>query len=222
MLRAISISAAVTLLTTLTILLLAYLVAPVAGLRVEGARMFPEAEAWNAVPEHASLLTLNAEMLERRVESNPWVEGAEVSKNWESGIVTVQVEERRAVLNGEVNGRRVILTADGKELPGLGGVDLGKVELDEDQLGEIVEFGRVLRRNGVTLESVDEVGPGGIEATVEGRRVIFSGSVGDGQVQALEDVMRRHPEAPIFDLRSAERVVVGGPSGGGADGPPEG
>ena len=209
-------------LTTLAILLFAYLVAPVAGLRVEGARMFPETEAWNAVPEHASLLTLNTEMLERRVESNPWVEGAEVSKNWESGIVTVQVEERRAVLDGEVNGRRVILTADGTELPGLGGADLRKVQLGEDQVGEIVEFGRVLKRNGVTLDSVDEVGPGGIEATVEGRRVIFSGSVGDGQVRALEDVMRRHPEAPIFDLRSAERVVVGGPSNGGADGGPQG
>jgi POTRA domain, FtsQ-type len=221
-LRSISISAAVAVLTTVAILLVAYLVAPVAGLRVEGARMFPETEAWNAVPEHASLLTLNAEMLERRVESNPWVEGAEVSKNWESGIVTVQVEERRAVLDGEVNGRRVILTADGRELPGLGGADLRKVELDEDQLGEIVEFGRVLKRNGATLDSVDEVGPGGIEVTVKGRRVIFSGSVGDGQVRALQDVMRRHPEAPIFDLRSAERVVVGGPSNGGADGGPQG
>ena len=184
--------------------------------------MFPQTEAWNAVPEHASLLTLNTEMLERRVESNPWVEGAEVSKNWESGIVTVQVEERRAVLDGEVDGRRVILAADGTEVPGLGGADLRKVELDEDQLGEIVEFGRVLERNGVTLDSVDEVGPGGIEATVEGRRVIFSGSVSDGQVRALVDVMRWHPEAPIFDLRSAERVVVGGPSGGGANGGPEG
>jgi hypothetical protein len=222
LLRSISISAAVAVLTTVAILLVAYLVAPVAGLRVEGARMFPETEAWNAVPEHASLLTLNAEMLERRVESNPWVEGAKVSKNWESGIVTVQVEERRAVLDGEVKGRRVILTADGRELPGLGGADLRKVELDEDQLGEIVEFGRVLKRNGVTLDSVYEVGPGGIEVTVKGRRVIFSGSVGDGQVRALEDVMRRHPEAPIFDLRSAERVVVGGPSNGGAGGGPQG
>jgi hypothetical protein len=74
----------------------------------------------------------------------------------------------------------------------------------------------------VTLDSVDEVGPGGIEVTVKGRRVIFSGSVGDGQVRALQDVMRRHPEAPIFDLRSAERVVVGGPSNGGADGGPQG
>ena len=221
-LRSISISAAVAVLTTVTILLVAYLTAPVAGIQVEGARMFPETEAWNAVPEHASLLTLNAEMLERKVESNPWVEGAEVSKNWESGIVTVQVEERRAVLDGEVDGRRVILTADGTELPGLGGADLGRVELDEDQLGEIVEFGRLLETNGVALDSVDEVGPGGIEVTVEGRRVVFSGSVGEGQVRALKDIMRRHPEAPIFDLRSAHRVVVGGPSNGGADGEPEG
>ena len=221
-LRSSSISAAVAVLTTLAILFVAYLVAPVTGIRVEGARMYPETEAWNAVPEHASLLTLNAKMLERRVESNPWVKGAEVSKNWESGIVTIQVKERRPVLDGEVDGRRVILTADGTELPGLGGAQLRKVELDEDQLGEIVEFGRVLERNGVRLDSVDEVGPGGIEATVEGRRVIFSGRVGEDQVQALKDVMRWHPEAPIFDLRSDDRVVVGGPSNGGADGESEG
>jgi cell division septal protein FtsQ len=99
-LRSISISAAVAVLTTLTILFVAYLVAPVTGIRVEGARMFPETGAWNAVPVHASLLTLNAKMLERRVESNPWVKGAEVSKNWESGIVTIQVKERRPVLDG--------------------------------------------------------------------------------------------------------------------------
>ena len=221
-LRSIAISVAAAVLTTLIVLLITYLAAPVAGLRVEGARMFPETEAWNAVPEHASLLTLNAEMLEHRVESNPWVKGAEVSKNWDSGIVTVEVEERRAVLDGEVNGRRIILAAEGTELPELGGADLGRVALDEDQLGEIVEFGRVLERNGVTLDSVDEVGPGGIEATVEGRRVVFAGRVEGAQVRALEDVMRRHPEAPIFDLRSTGRVVVGGPSNRGADGEPEG
>jgi hypothetical protein len=34
--------------------------------------------------------------------------------------------------------------------------------------------------------------------------------------------MNEHPEARIFDLRSPERVVVGGPSNGGADGEPEG
>jgi POTRA domain, FtsQ-type len=221
-LRAVSISAAVAVLTTLTVLLVTYLAAPVAGIQVEGARMFPETEAWNAVPEHASLLTLNTEKLERKVESNPWVEGAEVSENWESGIVTVEVKERRAVLNAEVDGRRVIVAADGKELPGLGGADLARVELDEDQLGEILVFGGVLKSNEVTLDSVDGVGPGGIEATVEGRRVLFSGRVGGGQVRALEGVMRRHPEAPIFDLRSADRIVVGGPSNGGADGEPEG
>ncbi len=81
---------------------------------------------------------------------------------------------------------------------------------------------RVLESNGVRLDSVDEVGPGGIEATVEGRRVAFSGGVGNGQVRALEEIMSEHPEAPIFDLRSPERVVVGGPSNGGADGKPEG
>ena len=45
-LRAILISAAVAVATTLTVLLVTYLTFPVTGVRVEGARMFPESEAW--------------------------------------------------------------------------------------------------------------------------------------------------------------------------------
>ncbi len=205
-------------LTTVTVFVATYLYLPVTGVQVIGARMYPESEAWNAVPDRASLLTLNTTALEQKVESNPWVEGAEVTKNWESGIVMVQVQERRAILEAEINGRRVVVAADGEELPGLGGADLGRVELDEDQLGEVVEFARVLERNGVRLDSIDEAGPGGIEATVEGRRVVFSGGVGEGQARALKEIMSEHPEAGIFDLRTAQRVVVGGSS----DGEPEG
>jgi POTRA domain, FtsQ-type len=221
-LRAIFISVAVAAVTTVTVYVTSYLYLPVTGVKVVGARMFPESEAWNAVADHASLLTLNTASLERNVESNPWVKGAKVTKNWESGIVTVQVEERHAVLDAEVSGRRVILAADGEELPGLGGANPGRVELDEDQLREVVEFAKVLESNGVKLNSVDEAGPGGIEATVEGRRVVFSGDVGEGQARALEEIMSEHPGAPIFDLRSPQRVVVGSPSNGGADGQPEG
>ena len=200
-------------LTTVTVFTICYLYLPVTGVQVIGARMFPESEAWDAVPDRASLLTLNTAALEREVESNPWVKGAVVTKNWESGIVTVQVEERRAVLDAEVEGRRVVLAADGVELPGLGGASLGRVELDEDQLGEVLEFARILESNGVRLDSVDEAGPGGIEATVEARRVVFSGGVGGGQARALVGIMEDHPEAQIFDLRSPQRVVVGGPEG---------
>jgi hypothetical protein len=200
-------------LTTVTVFVVSYLYLPVTGVEVIGARMFPESEAWDAVPDRASLLTLNAEALEKKVESNPWVKGAIVTKNWESGIVTVQVEERRAVLDAEVEGRRVILAADGEELPGLGGARLRRVELDEDQLGEVLEFARILESNGVRLDSVDESGPGGIEATVAGRRVVFSGGIDEGQARALEGVMSENPEARIFDLRSPQRVVVGGSEG---------
>jgi hypothetical protein len=175
--------------------------------------MFPESEAWNAIPDRASLLTLNTASLERKVESNPWVKGAVVTKDWDSGIVMIQVEERRAVLDAEVDGRRVILAADGTRLPGLGGANLGRVELDEDQLGEILEFARVLEDNRVTLDSVDDVGRWGVEATVEGRHVVFSGSIGDERARALEEIMGEHPEAQIFDLRSPRRVVVGGTDG---------
>jgi cell division septal protein FtsQ len=209
---------AVAALTTLTVFVVSYMYLPVTGVQVVGARMFPESEAWNAVPNRASLLTLNATALEQEVESNPWVKGAVVTKNWESGIVIVQVEEPRAVLDAEVDGRRVILAAGGEELPGLGGANLGRVELDEDQLEEVVEFARVLESNRVRLDSVNEAGPGGIEATVEGRRVVFSGDIDAEQARALEGIMSDHSEAWIFDLRSPERVVVGGRSNGGAEG----
>jgi hypothetical protein len=218
LLRAILLSAAVAALTTATVIVISYLSAPVAGVQVIGARMFPELEAWNAIPNRASLLTLNAATLQEKIESNPWVEGAVVTKNWDSGIVTVQVEERRAVLDAEVDGQRTILAADGTRLPGLGGADLERVELDEDLLGEVVEFARVLDSNGVRLDSIDEAGPGGIEATVEGRRVVFSGDISDGQARVLEGVMAEHPDAEIFDLRSPQRVVVGGSSSAGANG----
>jgi POTRA domain, FtsQ-type len=213
LLRAISISVAVAALTSSTVFVVSYLYLPVTGVQVIGARMFPGSEAWNAVPNRASLLTLNAASLEREVESNPWVKGAVVTKNWESGIVIVHVEERRAILDAEVEGRHVILAADGEELPGLGGASLERVELDEDQLGEVVEFARILESNGVRLDSVDDAGPGGIEATVEGRSVVFSGSVDGGQARALAGIMGDHPEARIFDLRSPQRVVAGGPEG---------
>ncbi|MDP8947232.1 MAG: FtsQ-type POTRA domain-containing protein [Actinomycetota bacterium] len=209
-------------LTTMTVVVLSYLTLPVTGVQVAGARMFPESKAYSAVPARASLVTLNTASLEREVESNPWVKRAVVTRDWESGIVTVHVEERRVVLDAEVNGRRVILAENGAELPGPGRASLRRVELDADQLGEILEFARVLESNGVRLDSVDEAGPGGIEASVEGRRVVFSGSVASGQARALKGIMDEHPGARIFDLRSPERVVVGGPSNGGADGRPEG
>jgi POTRA domain, FtsQ-type len=199
--------------TTLLVVLVTYLSYPVAGVRVEGASMYPETAAADAVSNHASLLTLNERMLEQKVESNPWVQGAEVNENWKSGIVTVQVEERRPVLDAEVDGREIILSSDGQELPGLGGASLKEMELDRDQVGEILVFARTLHESGLTLDSVDGVGAGGIETTVEGRPVIFSGNVGTRRVSALENIMPEHPDATVFDLRSPERVVVGPPRG---------
>ena len=127
--------------TTLIVLLVTYLNYPVKGVRVEGAHMFPASEVTDAVPDNASLLTLNNQMLEDRVESNPWVQGAEVNENWNSGIVTVKVKERWPMLYAEVDGREIVLSADGRELPGLGGAGLEELELDRDQVGEISERG---------------------------------------------------------------------------------
>jgi hypothetical protein len=197
--------------TTLTVVMITYLSFPVAGVRVEGARMYPESEAAGAFSNHASLLTLNEEMLTHEIESHPWVQSAEVNKNWKSGIVTVQVQERRPVLDAEVDGREIVLSSDGRELPGLGGAGLESVELDRDQVGEILEFARTLHKSELSLDSIAGVDAGGVEATVEGRRVIFSGDVGESRARALKHIMPEHPDAKIFDLRSPERVVVGAP-----------
>lgn len=212
-LRPVAISGAVALLTALVALVVCYLLFPVTGVEVKGARMFPESEAWEAVPEHASLLLLNLDALERRIESNPWVKGAKVLEDRESGIVTVEVEERSAVLDGDLGGRRIALSADGTELPGLGGAGLERVAIDEVQLEEILRVGEVLEENGVALDSVDEVDAKGVEATVEGRRVLLGGDVGDSQARALGGLIEEHPEVPYFDLRSPERVVIGAESG---------
>ena len=171
--------------------------------------MYDGAEAARAVPDHASLLTLNNELLEDTIESNVWVEGAEVNENWKSGIVTVQVEERRPMLYAEVDGREIVFSSDGMELPGLGGAGLERMSLDRDQVGEILDFARTLHESGIGVASVDEVDAGGIRATVEDRAVVFSGNVDDRQAEALGDIMPEHPDARLFDLRSPDRVVVG-------------
>ena len=211
LLRAVVLSAAVAALTAVVVYAGAYLLLPVTGLEVTGARMFPESEAWQALPQRASLLTLNTDAMERKIESNPWVQGAEVLKNWDSGIVTVEVKERRAVLSGLLNGREVYYSADGAELPGLGGARLGRVELDAGRVEEILGIVGTLRESGAKLESVDGVGARGVTVTVDGRRVLLSGDVGRDQARALEGIMEEHPEAPYFDLRSPGRVVVGEP-----------
>ena len=212
-LQPVAISTAIAILTAHVAFIVSYLLYPVSGIQVQGARLFPESEVWEAVPNYASLLFLDAEVLERQLESNLWVEGVKVLKDWKSGIVTVEVEERRAVLNGDLGGRRVVLSADGTRLPGLGGASLERVGLDEAQLEKISKVGEVLEENGVVLDSVDEVGAGGVEATVAGRRVLFNKRVDEGQAQALTKVMNEYPEASYFDLRSPNRVVVGAESG---------
>lgn len=210
---AIGISTAVATLTALIALTVSYLLYPVAGIEVHGARMLPESVAWEALPGYASLPSLNSSTLEREIDANPWVKSVEVLKDWESGIVTVEVEERRPVLDGDLGGRRIVLSADGTELPGIGGTGLERIEIDEVQLEEILRVSRVLENNGVTLDSVDGVGAKGVNATVEGRSVLFAGNVSVGQILALEGLIEEHTDAPYFDLRTPERVVVGAEPG---------
>ena len=220
-LSSIAISTAVAALTASAALIVSYLLFPVTGVEVQDARMFPQSEAQEAIPSYSSLISLNSDNVERRIESNPWVKGAKVIKDWESGIVTVEVEERKAVLNGDLGSRRVVLAEDGTELPSLGGASLKRLELDEAQLEEILKIGKVLEKDGVVLDSVDKVGAGGFEATVGGRRLLLADSVGDDQAIALAGLMEEYTGAPYFDLRSPNRVVIGAESGGqsrGSDG----
>jgi hypothetical protein len=216
-LRAVLLSVAVAFVTVACVFVAAYVLFPLDGIEVSGARMYPESEAESLVSDYSSLLTVNTRMIETEVESNPWVETARVRKMWDSDIVSVEVEERRPVLFAEIEGRRVILSGDGVELPGLGGADLRRVELDVGMAPDILDAVRTFEENGVRFGSVDGVGPGGVEATVAGRPVIFSGEVEAGQVRALPDVMDENPDAPVFDLRSPDRVVVGAAGGGGGE-----
>lgn len=207
-LRPIGVSLAVAALTAVVVYIVAYLAYPVTGVQVTGEQMLTETRVMDSIPDRASLLTLNSGLLERRLQSNPWVKGAEVSKDWQSGIVTVEVEEREPVLKGEIDGREVVFAADGTELPRLGGSGLPVLELNERRLESVLSSGRTLEDGGVVVESIAGAGPGGVEALVGGRRVIFSGEVRPGQAEALPETMQQNPEASAFDLRSPGRVVV--------------
>jgi hypothetical protein len=207
--RHILLSGIVALLTGSIAFAAAYLLFPVSGVEVRGATMLPESEVKSAVGDRASLLTLNAEALERRVEANPWVYSASVSRDWDSSIVTVQVEERRAVLNAVVEGQSRVYSADGTELPGTGGRRLPELRLDRSQVEEVLRGVGALRAGGLRVHSVDSVDAGGVSVTVGQQRVIFTGEVREEQVTALRGIMDSQPGAEYFDLRSSGRVVVG-------------
>lgn len=216
--RPISISLAVAVLTAVVVYISSHLIYPVSGVNVEGVRMLPKTEVWQAVPDRASLITLNTTLLEDRLKSIPWVKSVGVSKDWSSGIVTVKVEERDPFLSGELEGREVVYAADGTEISSLGGTGLKSLPLDRRRLEEILAAGETLEKNGVSVDSIVGLGAHGVEAAVEGRRVLFAGEVGARQAQALSELMDRHPEVSRFDLRSPERIVIedrpaGEPSG---------
>lgn len=171
--------------------------------------MLPESEVTSAVGERASLLTLNAGALENRVKSNPWVQSAAVSKDWDSSIVTVQVEERRAVLNALVEGEREIYAVDGNRLPGTGEARLPEISLDRGQVNEVLSGVRAIERSGLSVSLVNSVDAAGVNLTVNQKPVVFSGEVPEEQAAALANIMESSPDAGYFDIRSSERVVVG-------------
>lgn len=192
-----------------------YLLFPVQEVRVEGNEMLPDSAILEDIPERASLPMIGARGLEREVDANPWVKGVSVNKSWGSGMVVVEVEERDAVLNASLaGGERVVLAQDGTKLPGLGGASLSPLEVDPVRLEEIRSGQAVLEENGVEVESVESVGARGVELSVRGPGgrvpVLFSGGIGGGQARVLEGLLRERPQARYFDLRTPERVVVGG------------
>lgn len=191
-----------------TVFIAAYLLYPVNKIEVKGAKMLPESEVRAAIGDHASMATLNPRVVERKLKANPWVYSVSLLKNWDSGIVTVQVEERRAVLNGVLGGQKIILAEDGTRLPGLGGARLPVIPLNQRQLDDITNSMKVLRENGVVVNSVDEVGAGGTVVSVKSQQVIFAGEVQQGQAQTLSQLIKDNPGARRFDLRTPQRVVI--------------
>lgn len=202
-----------------------YLLFPVEQVRVEGNRMLADSEITRNIPDRTNLALIHAGSLQANVDSNVWVEGVSVNKDWDSGMVSVQVEERDAALNASLKGgERVILSEDGTRLPGLGGASLSELEVDEARLEEIRAGQKSLEESGVEVESVDSVGAQGIEVSVrrpEGppARALFSGEIGAGQARVLEGLLDERPDARYFDLRTPERVVVGGEPDSGGDEP---
>ncbi|WP_119068159.1 cell division protein FtsQ/DivIB [Rubrobacter indicoceani] len=193
----------------------AYVAFPLKGVAVKGNEML-SADKVERLVSSPSLLTLNVASLQQEIESDPWVESAGISRDWNKNEVVVEVKERSAVLRVSVDGRIKILASDGTELPGDGGAELPVVELKGWRVSEVLGAARMME-GGSGFESVDSVGAEGISATVTGRRVLLSESVEAEQVEALGAVIRDNPEpAAVFDLRSPGRVVVGGFGGNGA------
>ncbi len=194
--------------------IVSYLLFPVEQVNVEDNQRLPEEEILQNIPERTSLIAISARSLYNDVNSNPWVEGVNVNKNWRSGTVTVQVEERNPSLNVKLqNGESVVVAEDGTRLPGLGGSSLPEVELDADRLDEVQSIQRTLDEGGVEVKSVNSVGAQGIVFSVsraEGQdaRVIASEDVGIGQARVLDDLLRERPEARYFDLRTPGRVIA--------------
>lgn len=195
-----------------------YLLFPLNDIKVEGNEMIPASALLEGVPERTSLPMIRADNLERGLNSNSWVEGVSVNKDWDSGTVVVKVEERAAALNASLNQEeQVVLAEDGTRLPGLGGASLSEIEVDRVRLKEIQEGQKVLEGNGVEIESVESVGGEGVELSVEGSgdsggsgsKVMFSGGIGGGQARMLEELLSERSEARYFDLRTPGRVVVG-------------
>lgn len=194
------------------VLIALYLMFPLNDIRVEGNEMLPDSALLEDVPDRTNLPMIRASDLERGLNSNPWVEGVDVNKDWDSGTVVVKVKERAAALNASLtSGERVVLAEDGTRLPGLGGASLSEIEVGRVRLKEIQEGQSSLERNGVGVESVESAGGEGVELSVKGSgaKVMFSGGIGGGQARMLDELLSERSEARYFDLRTPGRVVVG-------------
>ena len=141
-----------------------------------------------------------------------------MNKDWSSGIVTVKVEERSPFVSGELEGRRFVYSADGTKVPGLGGIGMESVPLDPKRLEEILSAGRTLEENGVAIDSIVGVGPYGVEATVDGRKIIFAEEVRLHRPTHYQNLCSITHKYRVLICGSPERIVVEGRADGKASG----
>lgn len=163
---------------------------------------------------------------QRRLEAIDWIESASVSRVWPDRIV-VRVRERHPIAFVNLNRGVMLIDAHGKLLepppqsqfafPVLSGIVEG--ESDAQTAAHVETFLRVQSDMGYLMKEISEVDTADSEsvrlvAQAEGRAVILM--VGEGNyaaryqnfVKHYPEIVKRSPNAKIFDLRLDDRITV--------------
>lgn len=163
---------------------------------------------------------------QRRLEAIDWIESASVSRVWPDRIV-VRVRERHPIAFVNLNRGVMLIDAHGKLLepppqsqfafPVLSGIVEG--ESDAQTAAHVATFLRVQSDMGYLMKEISEVDAADSESVrlvvqAEGRAVILL--VGEGNyaaryqnfVKHYPEIVKRSPNAKIFDLRLDDRITV--------------